>query len=85
MPDPDKPEQIPDKSDVLSSDNLKDQGSAYTGVGYTVVEGDTLEGIARAHYGDPDAAQHILTANREVIGDPRALKPGTVLTLPHRG
>jgi len=48
----------------------------------TVTEGDTLSGIAGEEYGDPGAWQRIASANG--IDDPRALQPGTTLTIPPR-
>lgn len=42
--------------------------------------GDTLQGVAAQEYRDPALWRHIATANG--IVDPRALVPGTVLTIP---
>ena len=47
---------------------------------YTVRRGDTLASIAAAAYADPEAWRVIARANGLV--DPRALAPGTVLSLP---
>lgn len=47
---------------------------------YTVQRGDTLSGIAAAQYGDPGRWREIATANG--ISDPRAIQPGTPLSLP---
>jgi nucleoid-associated protein YgaU len=47
---------------------------------YTVRRGDTLSSIAEAEYDDPGLWREIARANR--IQDPRAIAPGTVLTLP---
>ena len=53
-------------------------------VRYTVASGDTLSGIAaglRVHGGWPA----LYAANRRAIGhDPNTIRPGTVLTVPHR-
>nr|WP_263858597.1 LysR substrate-binding domain-containing protein [Coralloluteibacterium stylophorae] len=79
--DPPQPE---DGSGAVSNDQVDDRmPSAYlAGAGYTVLEGDTLASIARARYGDEAAADLILEANREVIGDRETLTPGVVLSLP---
>lgn len=47
---------------------------------HTVKRGETLSSIASEHYGDPTAWRTIASANG--IDDPRALNPGTVLTIP---
>lgn len=47
---------------------------------HTVRLGDTLHGIAGVHYGDPSRWRVIARANG--IDDPRALRPGTVLSIP---
>lgn len=49
---------------------------------YTVRGGDTLAGIARELYGDPNAWRRIYQANRESLESPHALKVGQVLTIP---
>ena len=51
---------------------------------YTVRRGDTLEQIAVKAYGDARAVRDILDANREVVSDPRRLRPGMTLALPER-
>jgi nucleoid-associated protein YgaU len=51
---------------------------------YTVRRGDTLEQIAVQAYGDARAVRDLLDANREVVSDPRRLRPGMALTLPER-
>lgn len=53
---------------------------APTGTTYTVKKGDTLYGIARAHYGDAKQWKRIAEANPGV--NPQALKVGQVLHLP---
>jgi nucleoid-associated protein YgaU len=47
---------------------------------YIVKRGDTLSGIAAAEYGDPTQWRPIADANW--IDNPRALPPGTILTIP---
>ena len=49
---------------------------------WTVQLGDTLAGIAAAEYRDPSAWRHIAAANRDVVPNPRRLRPGIVLTIP---
>ena len=52
---------------------------------YTVAAGDTLSGIA-ARFAVRGGWPALYAANRSVIGsDPGAIRPGTVLTLPHPG
>lgn len=51
---------------------------------YVVVQGDTLSGIARQFYGDPNLWRIIYDANRAVIPNPDRLKVGTELVLPRR-
>lgn len=49
---------------------------------YTVRPGDSLVGIARLFYGDPNAWACILDANREVIGADEIIHPGMRLRIP---
>jgi tetratricopeptide (TPR) repeat protein len=49
---------------------------------YTVRGGDTLAGIARKLYGDPNAWKRIFEANRDQLESPHALKVGQVLAIP---
>ena len=49
---------------------------------YTVVEGDTLSGIAKRMYGQASAWKRIYDANREVIDDPDLIYPGQNLRIP---
>ncbi len=51
---------------------------------YTVVDGDTLWGLARRFYGDAMLWTLIYEANRPQIPTPEQLDPGTVLALPGR-
>jgi nucleoid-associated protein YgaU len=61
-------------------------GFGATGAGggrsYTVKSGDTLSGIAKAHYGDASKYNRIFEANRGVLSDPDKIKPGQVLNIP---
>ena len=48
---------------------------------YTVVKGDTLSRIAKAHYGDPLSYSAIFEANRPMLRDPDLIYPGQVLRI----
>lgn len=49
---------------------------------YTVVSGDTLSKIAKAHYGDARKYPVIFEANRPMLRDPDRIFPGQVLRIP---
>ncbi len=49
---------------------------------YEVVEGDTLESIARKFYGKPERWRQIYAANNTLLRDGRPLKPGMKLEIP---
>ena len=49
---------------------------------YTVVEGDTLSGIAKRLYGEASRWKRIYDANRDVIDDPDLIYPGQNLKIP---
>jgi LysM repeat protein len=49
---------------------------------YTVVEGDTLSGIAKKCYGTASRWQEILDANRDLIKDEKSLPIGAELKIP---
>ena len=50
---------------------------------YTVVEGDTIESIAKAFFGDAGAVTTIVNANKEkLLFESTDLVPGTVLSIP---
>ncbi len=49
---------------------------------YTVSGGDTLAGIARKLYGDPNAWKRIFEANRDQLESPHALRVGQELKIP---
>lgn len=56
---------------------------ADTNRGVVVVEeGESLSGIARRVYGDAARWARIYNANRDVLPDPRSLKPGMLLFVP---
>ena len=49
---------------------------------YTVVKGDTLSHIAKAHYGKAGKWHAIFDANRDQLQDPDKIFPGQVLKIP---
>lgn len=65
---------------------VPDLGVAQEPVGaertHVVQEGETLAGIARAHFGSADHWQRIWEANREAIADPHRIHPGLELRIP---
>lgn len=67
------------RSAVSSSDRITGGAGVRT---YTVVAGDTLSHIARAHYGKASRWKAIFEANRDQLDDPDRIFPGQVLKLP---
>jgi nucleoid-associated protein YgaU len=49
---------------------------------YTVKAGDTLSGIAKEYFGNPNEYNKIFNANRDQLNDPDKIKPGQVLKIP---
>ena len=49
---------------------------------YTVVAGDNLSKISKAHYGDPNKYMKIFEANKPMLKDPDKIYPGQVLRIP---
>jgi nucleoid-associated protein YgaU len=49
---------------------------------YTVVAGDTLSKIAKAHYADANQYMRIFKANQPMLSDPNKIYPGQVLRIP---
>jgi LysM repeat protein len=49
---------------------------------YTVVKGDNLSKIAKAHYGNPNKYPVIFEANKPMLKDPDKIYPGQVLRIP---
>lgn len=49
---------------------------------YTVVSGDNLSKISKAHYGDPNKYTKIFEANRPMLSNPDKIYPGQVLRIP---
>jgi nucleoid-associated protein YgaU len=52
---------------------------------YTVKRGDTLSGIAKAHYGNAGKYMVIFEANKPMLEDPDKIYPGQVLRIPPLG
>lgn len=79
-------EPLPDFSDVSGGSSstaptpMPERPAVRT---YTVIKGDSLSKIAKAHYGRMDKWRLIYEANKGVIGsNPDLIKPGQVLTIP---
>jgi len=49
---------------------------------YTVVSGDNLSKISKAHYGDPNKYMKIFEANKPMLTHPDKIYPGQVLRIP---
>ena len=49
---------------------------------YTVVSGDNLSKISKAHYGDPNKYMVIFDANKPMLAHPDKIYPGQVLRIP---
>jgi len=49
---------------------------------YTVVSGDNLSKISKAHYGDPNKYMKIFDANTPMLKHPDKIYPGQVLRIP---
>ena len=63
--------------------NIQAQRSDVFGV-HTVVAGDTLSKIAKAHLGDAGRYMEIFNANTEILSNPDQIKVGQTLKLPAR-
>lgn len=64
-------------SDMMSVDQSEPEATFYT-----VVAGDNLSKIARAHYGDANRYPVIFEANRPMLSHPDKIYPGQVLRIP---
>ncbi len=51
---------------------------------YTVVAGDNLSKISKAHYGDPNKYMLIFEANKPMLKHPDKIYPGQVLRIPQQ-
>lgn len=63
-------------------DRLEVSAPAPEAVMYTVVSGDSLSKIAKAHYGDARKYPVIFEANQPLLKDPDKIYPGQVLRIP---
>jgi nucleoid-associated protein YgaU len=63
-------------------ENVKAKKSEPEAVIYTVKKGDTLWGIATAHYGNGSKYMKIFEANRPMLKDPDKIYPGQALRIP---
>jgi nucleoid-associated protein YgaU len=60
---------------------VRDAGTSEASV-HSVKKAETLFGIAQRYYGDGGKWRRILEANRELLDDENALRPGMKLTIP---
>ncbi len=72
---------VDDRMEVEEVESRGVDGSAET-VFYTVVKGDTLGKIAKAHYGNAMKYPVIFEANKPMLKDPNLIYPGQVLRIP---
>ncbi len=82
---PDISLSLPGGPALIGTDMKADAKKVESTVGgedYIVQKGDTLSGIAKAHYKSASKWQKIYDANKDVISNPKTLKPGTKLRIP---
>lgn len=65
-----------------STDGSSSSSSGGGGGTYTVVDGDTLWGIAASKYGDGSKYETIYDANRDQLSNPDVIQVGQVLNIP---
>ncbi|MEL7486287.1 MAG: peptidoglycan-binding protein LysM [Pseudomonadota bacterium] len=70
----------PGVAEVESQIEIEDD--APEAVFYTVVSGDSLSKIAKAHYGDAMKYPAIFEANKPMLSDPDKIYPGQMLRIP---
>jgi len=63
--------------DMMSVDRSEPEATYYT-----VVAGDNLSKISKAHYGDPNKYMRIYEANTPMLKHPDKIYPGQVLRIP---
>ena len=68
------------ESSTAAASRARELHSADVATTRQVRRNDSLQSLAAEHYNDPSLWRHIARAN--AIVNPRALKPGTVLTIP---
>jgi nucleoid-associated protein YgaU len=64
-------------NDMMSVDRSEPEATYYT-----VVSGDNLSKISKAHYGDPNKYMKIFEANKPMLAHPDKIYPGQVLRIP---
>lgn len=67
---------------VAAPDAAPEAAPAAEATFYTVKSGDTLSGIAKAHYGNASKYMAIFEANKPTLTDPDKIYPGQVLRIP---
>ena len=83
--EPSRPDFSNVQSGASSTEQITGGGGGTGGMAersYTVVQGDTLSHIAKAHYGRASKWRAIFEANRDQIDDPDRIFPGQVLRIP---
>lgn len=63
-------------------DELTVNGNSEEPVFYTVVSGDNLSKISKAHYGTPNQYMKIFEANKPMLSHPDKIYPGQSLRIP---
>ena len=71
--------KVDDRLELIVKQEVKKEPAARF---YTVVKGDTLSKIAKAHYGDAMKYPVIFEANKPMLSDPDKIYPGQVLRIP---
>jgi nucleoid-associated protein YgaU len=64
-------------NDMMSVDRSEPEATYYT-----VVSGDNLSKISKAHYGDANKYMKIFEANKPMLSNPDKIYPGQVLRIP---
>jgi len=73
---------VVDEQRVIIEGPGRETDNRPSGGTHTVIRGDTLWGIARAHLGDGRRYREIFELNRDQIQNPNLIFPGQVLRLP---
>lgn len=78
------PEPLPEPEPVTEAEQAGEPTpeEAPASTFYTVQAGDTLGGIAQAHYGNAGKYMIIFEANQPMLEDPNRIYPGQVLRIP---
>jgi nucleoid-associated protein YgaU len=71
--------KVDDRLELIVKPEVKKEPAAKF---YTVVKGDSLSKIAKAHYGDAMKYPVIFEANKPMLTDPDKIYPGQVLRIP---